>query len=108
MHTAVLASEGGYQDFHLGGTEWVWLVFAAVTALLALAVGLILVRGVLAADQGTPKMISIAKAIQEGAMAYLRRQFRTIAFIIVPVAALVFVTSTEVKKPTDLLHPGGS
>jgi len=108
MHSLVPAGEAGYQDFHLGDTEWGWLIFAAVTALLALAVGLILVRGVLAADQGTPKMISIAKAIQEGAMAYLRRQFRTIAFIIVPVAALVFATSTEVKKPTDLLHPGGS
>ena len=61
--------------------------------------GFVLVRGVLAADKGTPKMIAIAEAIQEGAMAYLRRQFRTIAFIIVPVAALVFVTSTEVLKP---------
>ena len=39
-------------------------------------------------------------------MTYLRRQFRTIAFIIVPVAALVFVTSTEVLKP--LTFEGGS
>ena len=58
---------------------------------LAIAVGFVLVRGVLAADQGTPKMIEIAEAIQEGAMAYLRRQFRTIAFILVPVAVVVFV-----------------
>ena len=56
-------------------------------------------RGVLAADQGTPKMIEIAAAIQEGAMAYLRRQFRTIAVILVPLAIVVFVTSTEVLKP---------
>ena len=41
-------------------------------------------RGVLAADQGTPKMIEIATAIQEGAWAYLKRQFRTIAVILVP------------------------
>jgi len=106
MFSVVLAGEAGYQTFHLGDTEWAWLAFAAVTAVLALAVGLVLVRGVLAADQGTPKMISIAKAIQEGAMAYLRRQFRTIAFIIVPVAALVFVTSTEVLKPAGF--DGGS
>jgi K(+)-stimulated pyrophosphate-energized sodium pump len=101
---SVLAAEGGYQVFRLGNTEWVLLVLSAATALLALAVGFYLVRGVLAADQGTPKMIEIASAIQEGAMAYLRRQFKTIAVILVPLAVVVFVTSTEVAKP--LLHEG--
>ncbi|MFN8027611.1 MAG: sodium/proton-translocating pyrophosphatase [Acidimicrobiia bacterium] len=56
-------------------------------------------RGVLASDQGTPSMIEIAGAIQEGAMAYLKRQFETIAVILVPLAIVVFVTSTEVVKP---------
>ena len=69
----VLAAEGGYQQFHLGGTEWFWLFFSAATAILAIVVGLVLVRGVIAADRGTAKMIEIADAIQEGAMAYLRR-----------------------------------
>src|SRR4051812_14530498 len=95
----VFAAEGGYQAFHLHGGEWAWLLFSAVTALLALAVGFVLMRGVLAADQGTPKMIEIATAIQEGAMAYLRRQFKTIAVILVPLAVIVFVTSTKVVKP---------
>src|SRR5207253_10093485 len=58
-----------------------------------------LMRGVLAADEGTPKMKEIALAIQEGAMAYLRRQFRTIGMIIIPLAVLVFLTSTEILKP---------
>jgi K(+)-stimulated pyrophosphate-energized sodium pump len=106
MSTILFAAEGGYQNFVLHGGEWGWLIFAAATALLALAVGAYLVRGVLAADQGTPKMIEIAGMIQDGAMAYLKRQFRTIAFIIVPVAALVFVTSTEVLKPAGF--DGGS
>jgi K(+)-stimulated pyrophosphate-energized sodium pump len=96
MGSIILAAEGGYQEFTFNGGEWGWLIFSAATAILAIIVGGVLVRGVLAADQGTPKMIEIAGAIQEGAMAYLRRQFRTIAFIMVPVAALVFVTSTEV------------
>src|SRR6478735_5610984 len=95
----VLAAEGGYQVFELGSTEWMLLVFSAITAVLALAVGFYLVRGVLAADQGTPTMIEIASAIQEGAMAYLRRQFKTIAVILIPLAIVVFVTSTEVVKP---------
>jgi K(+)-stimulated pyrophosphate-energized sodium pump len=95
----VLAAEGGYQVFELGGAEWFWLIFSAVTALLAIGTGFYLMRSVLAADQGTPTMIEIATAIQEGALAYLRRQFRTIAIIIVPLAVLVFVTSTKVIKP---------
>jgi K(+)-stimulated pyrophosphate-energized sodium pump len=94
----LFAAEGGYQDFTLTSTEWFWLVFSACTSLLAIAVGFYLMKGVLAADEGTPKMIEIAKAIQEGAQAYLRRQFRTIALILIPVAVIVFFTATEVKK----------
>jgi K(+)-stimulated pyrophosphate-energized sodium pump len=75
------------------------LIFAAVTAVVALLVGLVVSRGVLAADQGTAKMREIAMAIQEGAMAYLRRQFRTIAVILIPLIGLVFLTSTEVLAP---------
>ena len=96
MH-ALLAAEGGYQQFHLGGGEWLILIGSALTALLAIAVGFFLMRRVLAEDQGTEKMQEIAKAIQEGAMAYLKRQFKTIAVILVPLAIVVFATSTAVK-----------
>jgi K(+)-stimulated pyrophosphate-energized sodium pump len=95
----VLAAEGGWQAFELGGGDWFWLIFSALTALLALGVGLFLMRDVLAADRGTPKMIEIATAIQEGASAYLSRQFRTIGVILIPLAVIVFITSTEVLKP---------
>ncbi|HEX2370538.1 MAG TPA: sodium-translocating pyrophosphatase [Acidimicrobiia bacterium] len=94
--SVVLAAEGGFQEFTLGTAEWFWLIFAAVTAVIALIVGLALSRTVIRADQGTPKMREIAKAIQEGAMAYLTRQFRTIVLILLPVAAVVFLTSTAV------------
>ena len=94
------AGEAGYQVFELGGAEWFWLFFSVATALLALAVGAFLIRGVLAADEGTDTMKDIAKSIQEGAAAYLKRQFRTIAVIVVPLAIIVFLTSTEVAKPT--------
>jgi K(+)-stimulated pyrophosphate-energized sodium pump len=98
MNIAVLAAEGGYQPFHLRGSDKLWLAFSAVTALLALAVGLLLMKGVLAEDAGTPKMQEIAKAIQEGALAYLKRQFKTIGIILVPLVVIVFATSTEIVK----------
>src|SRR3954471_9106920 len=97
--TQILAAEGGYQTFTLHGGEWLILIGSALTALLAVGVGFFSMRRVLAADQGTPKMQEIAKAIQEGAMAYLRRQFRTIGFILIPLAVIVFITSTKVLKP---------
>jgi K(+)-stimulated pyrophosphate-energized sodium pump len=92
----LFAAEGGYQVFQLRNSDKLWLYISGATALLAIAVGFSLMKGVLAADPGTPKMQEIAKAIQEGAMAYLKRQFRTIAVILVPLAILVFVTSTKV------------
>jgi K(+)-stimulated pyrophosphate-energized sodium pump len=97
--STVLAAEGGYQDFTLGSTEWTWLIVSAATAVIALAVGFLLARNVIKADQGTPKMREIAAAIQEGAMAYLRRQFRTILVILIPLVVVVFLTSTEVTRP---------
>jgi len=95
----LLAAEGGYQEFTLGGAEFFWLFFSAATAILALVIGYLLMREVLAADQGTPKMQEIAAAIQEGALAYLRRQFKTIALITIPLGVIVFATSTAVPMP---------
>ncbi len=97
--TSIFAAEGGYQDFVLHGGEWVVLILSAVSAVLALGVGLFLMKDVLSKDQGTPKMQEIALAIQEGALAYLKRQFRTILIILVPLAVIVFLTSAAVVKP---------
>ena len=97
---SLFAAEGGWQTFTLKGGEWAVLWLSAAAALLALGVGFFLVRKVLAEDQGSPKMREIAKAIQEGALAYLKRQFKTIAVILVPLAAIVFVTSTKILKPS--------
>ena len=99
MNPLVFAAEGGYQEFVLRGGEKLVLLISGLSAALAIAVGFILMKQVLAADQGTPKMREIAAAIQEGAAAYLKRQFRTIAFILVPLAVVVFVTSSAIIKP---------
>src|SRR4051812_24356497 len=97
----VFAAEGGYQAFTLAGGDKFWLLFSGLTALLAIGVGFYLRQGVLAADQGTPKMQEIAKAIQEGALAYLKRQFKTIGVILIPLAIVVFFTSTKVVNPAN-------
>ncbi|WUD74104.1 sodium-translocating pyrophosphatase [Streptomyces sp. NBC_00510] len=49
-----------------------------VVALAALVLAVVLVRQVLSADEGTDSMKKIAAAVQEGANAYLARQFRTL------------------------------
>ena len=65
------------------GSNLTWVVVVGVVALLALAVAALLVREVLAASQGTERMQEIAHAVQEGAAAYLRRQFRTLGVFVV-------------------------
>jgi K(+)-stimulated pyrophosphate-energized sodium pump len=67
----------------VSGGNLTLVVIVAVVALLALAVAGWLVRDVLAADQGTEKMREISRAVQEGAAAYLRRQFRTLGVFVV-------------------------
>ena len=99
MTPHLLASDGGYQAFTLGGAERGWLVFALATGLVAISVAMYLVRGVIASNTGTDKMREIAAAIQEGAEAFLKRQFKTIAIIVVPLGVLVFFTATKVVEP---------
>ena len=81
-----LAAEGGKIPSIQGGNHTLLLIVLA-TALLALAVAYYFVREVLAASQGSAKMQEIALAIQEGASAYLTRQFQTLIIFV----GLVFV-----------------
>ena len=60
-------------------------------AILALVVAVVLRRQVLVAGEGTPRMQEIALAIQEGASAYLNRQFRTLLLFAVIVFGLLFL-----------------
>jgi len=56
-------------------------LFILTSAVLAIIYGLILINSVLRLSAGNEKMQAIARAIQEGAKAYLNRQYRTIALV---------------------------
>jgi K(+)-stimulated pyrophosphate-energized sodium pump len=62
----------------VSGGNLVLVVIVALVALAALAMGMMFRQQVLAAGEGTDNMKNIAQAVQEGADAYLQRQFRTL------------------------------
>src|SRR5476649_2268924 len=68
--------------------ETLWLI--VLCGALAIVYAIWATRSVLAADAGNEKMQEIAAAIQEGAQAYLKRQYTTIAIVGVVVAAIIF------------------
>jgi len=86
-HVSALAAN----SVSVSGSNLTWVVIVAVVALLALGVAGALVREVLAASQGTQQMQDIARAIQEGAAAYLRRQFRTLSVFVVIIFFVLLV-----------------
>ena len=57
------------------------LIFALCCALIAIVYGVLSIRWIIRLPAGNDKMHSIATAIQEGARAYLNRQYRTIALV---------------------------
>ena len=65
------------------------------TAILGLLYAGFLVRQVLAVDEGTDAMQRIAGAIRSGANAYLEQQFKTIAFLILLLTAVLYFTAGE-------------
>lgn len=71
------------------------VIVIAIVALAALGVGMVLVRQVLAAGEGTESMKEIAAAVQEGANAYLARQLRTLGAFAVVVFFLLFLLPAD-------------
>jgi K(+)-stimulated pyrophosphate-energized sodium pump len=97
----VLAAEGGPIDAVFGAFEdrALWVILGI--SLVALVFAYYLVREVLAAPDGTEKMREIARAIQVGASAYLRRQFRTVGIFL---ALLTVVLFFVLPVPDDAVH----
>src|ERR1051326_1587859 len=70
-------------------------------SVLALVVAWGLRGYVLRQDTGTPEMRKISDAIQEGAEAFLRRQYRTIGLLSIALGVLIYVLYAFFRKP----HP---
>jgi K(+)-stimulated pyrophosphate-energized sodium pump len=67
------------------------MLFAVICALVAVVYGVLLIRWLLALPAGDAKMREVAGAVQEGAKAYLGRQYRTIAMVGVVVFIILLV-----------------
>ena len=98
MSGLLAASEGANVAVSNGQLGLVAVV--AGVAIIALLTAGYLVREVLAASEGTANMITVARAVQEGAQAYLRRQFSTLAIfvVIIPFILLLLPAETGATK----------
>jgi K(+)-stimulated pyrophosphate-energized sodium pump len=80
----------------IAGADYFVVVVIAAIAVGALVFAYFLANQVLRADQGTARMQDIARAVQEGAAAYLNRQFKTLsAFVLIVFLLLLILPVTE-------------
>src|SRR5665647_2359308 len=90
-----LIHAAGATPLTLAGTNLTLVVVVAVIAVVALIMGVIFRRQVLAADPGTAKMQEIGQAVEEGAHAYLARQFKTLSVFVVIVFFLLMALPAD-------------
>ena len=67
------------------------LFIVPIAAVIALVVAFLFFKQIFSKDKGTPEMQAISDKIEEGAMAYLARQYKTIAIIAIVIAAIIAV-----------------
>jgi K(+)-stimulated pyrophosphate-energized sodium pump len=68
-----------------------WIGIASLTGIVALLFVLYIAKKVMRQDPGTPQMVSISDAIHEGAMAFLKREYKAIAIFAIIVAILLAI-----------------
>src|SRR6476659_6495477 len=77
------------------------LIILGISVIALLFAGLYLIPNVLKRDQGTPAMQEISNAIKQGAEAFLRRQNKTIAFLAVALACLIYILYAFVRSHNE-------
>ena len=90
-----LISAAGDTPLTLVGTNLTLVIVVAVIAAVALIMGAVFRQQVLAADPGTAKMQEIGQAVEEGAHAYLARQFKTLSMFVVVVFFLLMLLPAD-------------
>ncbi|MFL6170010.1 MAG: sodium/proton-translocating pyrophosphatase, partial [Ornithinibacter sp.] len=95
MAPLALAPAASSSALDLTGLNLALVVTVAVIALVALVFGFIFRKQVLAADPGTDKMQEIGAAVEEGAQAYLARQFKTLSVFVVLVFGLLLLLPAD-------------
>ncbi|MEP7369644.1 MAG: sodium-translocating pyrophosphatase [Dermatophilaceae bacterium] len=90
-----LIRAAGATPLTLAGTNLTLVIVVAVIAVVALLMGVVFRRQVLAADPGTAKMQEIGQAVEEGAHAYLARQFKTLSVFVVVVFFLLMALPAD-------------
>ena len=95
MAPLALAPAASSSALDLTGLNLALVVTVAVVALVSLGMGFIFRGQVLAADPGTDKMQEIGAAVEEGAQAYLARQFKTLSIFVVLVFGLLLLLPAD-------------
>src|SRR3954453_2442746 len=96
MSAHIFAAESGSGTaVDLSGGNLVFVVIVGVIAVVALAMGMMFRSQVLAAGEGTDNMKRIGQAVQEGANAFLTRQFKTLAVFAVLAFFLLFLLPAD-------------
>ena len=85
-----------------------YVVLAIVLALIALGFAAALVKAVLGTGKGTTKMQEIAGAVQEGASAYLKRQFRTLVIFVVVAVVILWLLPVHATDNETFVKIGRS
>jgi len=102
--TGLMAFAGEAVELPPFGTqEYLILGIVLLLAFAALGFGFYLLRWTLAQDSGTPKMQEVARAIQDGANAYLRRQISTMIWFVLAITTILFLLYRPVY---ERIYPG--
>src|SRR5664280_969620 len=82
--------------------------FIPIAGLLAVGFAIYLARDVLSRDTGTKEMMEVSATINEGAVAFIKRQYTTIGLLAIAGSVVIFaiISALETKSVADTSHVG--